>query len=862
VQPGEDVPAGELIRAGEVYCATGADERHVTGSFYTPDYIVEHAVRDALEPLTAGRTPDELLRLRVVDAAMGSGHFLLAATDFLARAYARACIDHGQAQAGEAEEDLPLSRRRVVEHCVYGVDLNPMAVELAKLALWLATMARDRPLTFLNLHLRAGNSLLGIPVERTGSLAVSRNGRKSRKAPEQAELPVFAQKFRGRLPVMINDVLTILARDTRTMQDVEVKEELEKAIDGVRAPFRDVADVQAMLLLPELAAQVDEAVERVRPADKGLVKAGGRALEKERDQNARLESGRLVELIERPAELAKHPLVELAQSERARSHWFHWQLVFPEVFFDRHGNPLERAGFDAVVGNPPWIRQETLKRDKAALEALYPEVFHGTADVYVFFVAAGMQLLAKGGRLELVLPNKWLKADYAEAMRRFLGEKCEALSLVDFGHAPVFPDADTFPSILMLAHKDGGAPELMYARIPREELAGITKGVHLTEAVRRNRFPVAKGQLREDGWYPVTPEEAALMDKLRTAGTPLGEVVGRAPVYGIKTGLNEAYLLDQATRDRLVGQDTGSEELLKPFLRGADVDRWAPVWGGEWMLVLPSSENRKWPWSTCPDDAAAEAVFKSTYPALHAHMSRHRQALRGREDQGRFWWELRSCDYYDEFSRPKIVYAQIQFHSCFALDADGRMLNDKAFFVPAADSSVAAVLNSRLLWWLLWRSAPRMKDEALALHAFFMSRLPIAAGCGEHVAAITQKTLSRRERAAQFLDWLRLEMELPKASVRVQSFWRLSEKGLAAELRKAGLQLSSAALARVRDEFAPAKAEVHRLWGEIRDLEHATQRLVHDAYHLAPDDIALVERTLPPRDPMRVLDEEFVPLED
>lgn len=880
------LPESERIHAGEVYSAKENNERHSTGSFYTPDYIVEHVVQDALGPLVAGRTPEELLRLRVVDPAMGSGHFLLAAVDFLARAYGQARIDAGLDDDGvTSDEELSEWRRLVVEHCIYGVDMNPMAVELARLALWLATMARDRPLTFLNLHLKCGNSLVGIPVERTGALAPARKaGANRRGQSDQKDLPLFAEKFRARLPHMINDVLAILERETKTKADVEVKETWEKAIEYLRAPFIDVADVQALLLIADRLADVDAAVESVRPgsaelkaAIAGLRAAAAKEADpkkrkkqlKEADtreaedaaQNLRLEFDRLVALIEKAKELFDHPLVALSRKERARARWFHWQLLFPEVFFDRLGRVRDDAGFDAVIGNPPWIRQETLKDDKFALEALYPEVSHGAADIYVYFVAAGLGMLAKNGRLALVLPNKWLKADYAAGMRALLTERFRPTSLVDFGHAPVFPDADTFPCLLTAVHRDGSDGDLQFAPITRADLETIEKGSHLTALVREKRYPVRPSLLQRGGWFPLPSTEADLWEKLRRTGRTILQIDPTGASYGIKTGFNEAFLISQEVRDDIVARDATSGSVIRRYMRGEDIDRWDSRWGGQWMIGLVSGASFRWPWSGLSADRAEE-VFALEFEAIAEHMKKHRAKLKKRSDQGEYWWELRSCDYWDAFGRPKIAYQQIQFHSSFSYDDKGFFLNDKGFFLPATDIGSASALNSRLMWWFLWRTAPHMKDEALALHKFVVDELPIVSAAETQAERLVGLTARRRAAAREFLDWLRLTIGLPKSTQKLESFWRLTDKGLAAELKRAGLKLSPAGLAEVRGEFEKARANVMALWTEIRTLERETQRLVYDAYGLTSEEVALVERTLPPRDPMQVLDQEFVPFED
>ena len=175
---------------------------------------------------------------------------------------------------------------------------------------------------------------------------------------------------------------------------------------------------------------------------------------------------------------------------------------------------------------------------------------------------------------------------------------------------------------------------------------------------------------------------------------------------GFKTGLNEAFLVDSSTRDKLVAKDPKVRKLLRPYLRGQDVQRWSCPDAGLFMIVMKSSENHTWSWSDAPDEAEAERRFKQEFPSLYEHFKPLQEfsdpktgklrGLRHREDQGRYWWELRSCAYYDVFERPKIIYQVIQYHARYCLDSDGRLGNDKTFFLPGADPWLLATLNSPL----------------------------------------------------------------------------------------------------------------------------------------------------------------------
>src|SRR5262249_30465823 len=149
------------------------------------------------------------------------------------------------------------------------------------------------------------------------------------------------------------------------------------------------------------------------------------------------------------------------------------------------------------------------------------------------------------------------------------------------------------------------------------------------------------------------PDAEALMEKIRRAGIPLSEFIGRTPYRGILTGLNEAFLIDTATKERLVKEDPKCAEIMKPYLRGQDIKRWSREWAGLWMILLKSSENQKWAWSQSGENA--EKVFAQSFPSLHGHLKPLEEQLRKREDQGRYWWELRSCVYYEAIERPKIV---------------------------------------------------------------------------------------------------------------------------------------------------------------------------------------------------------------
>src|SRR5690606_39214718 len=151
--------------------------------------------------------------------------------------------------------------------------------------------------------------------------------------------------------------------------------------------------------------------------------------------------------------------------------------------------------------------------------------------------------------------------------------------------------------------------------------------------------------------------------------------------------------------------------LLRPYYRGQDFCRWNADWAGLWMIVLKSSDNFDWPWADAGDNA--ETIFQRTYPSLYRHATSYRTALEKRQDQGRYWWELRSCAYWVDFDRPKIMYPEITWRADWCLDRRGTLCNNTAYILPCDDPWILAVANAPVTWWYSWRNAMHGKDEAL-----------------------------------------------------------------------------------------------------------------------------------------------------
>jgi hypothetical protein len=359
-------------------------------------------------------------------------------------------------------------------------------------------------------------------------------------------------------------------------------------------------------------------------------------------------------------------------------------------------------------------------------------------------------------------------------------------------------------------------------------------------------------------WSLEPPEVDGLMAKIRERGVPLAEFVGAKPYRGVLTGFNEAFLIDGATRAALIRDDPGCGAIIKPYLRGQDIGRWVPDWQGLWMIVLKSSGNHAWPWSNAGD--GAEVVFQRTYPGLHAHMKSLQDRLMARQDQGRYWWELRACDYYGAFDRPKIVHTDIAWRPQFAYSDAPLYFVNTCYVWPATDFFVLAAMNSPLLWAFMWRHAQHGKDEALRLIYSYMTTLPIAEPTTElrtqvegRVAeriAIAQET---RDQTRELLTWLRLELGVDPPGQRLETFADLTPDAFVAEVRKrrpkGAPRLTPKTIADLTQTHRHYAEPAHTRAVRVRALERELSDLVNRAYRLTDEEIDLLWRTAPPRMP-------------
>ena len=373
-----------------------------------------------------------------------------------------------------------------------------------------------------------------------------------------------------------------------------------------------------------------------------------------------------------------------------------WRVEFAEVF--------DRGGFDVVLANPPYIQ---LQKDGGNLGRLYRDVeyatFVRTGDVYQLFYERGCQLLRSShGLLAYITSNSWLKAEYGKPLRKYFAKKHEPLTLVELGK-DVFASAVVDTSVLLLRKggTNGAFPAVDVDHLPN------------------SHFPPEGslwGRVRPAGevpWSILSSLEESVMDKVQAEGTPLREWDIRIN-RGILTGYNKAFIIDDATRRALVDEDPRSDDIIKPVLRGKDIQRYRAKWAGRWLIAAHNGYG------------GIPAIDIDEYPAVKTYLDWFYPQLEKRQDKGKTPYNLRNCVYYEEFSKEKLFWIELVNSGRFAYDDSG-IYGEATTFVMTGEGLkyLCAVLNSTLIRWFLEQVAPTSGMGTLRWKKVYVQTIPI-----------------------------------------------------------------------------------------------------------------------------------------
>lgn len=471
----------------------------------------------------------------------------------------------------------------------------------------------------------------------------------------------------------------------------------------------------------------------------------------------------------------------------------HADHLKPMRFTDAFPDVMARGGFDAIVGNPPYVRQEELGEQFKKYAQKSYSVFAGTADLYAYFFERAHGLLKVGnGHFGMICSNKFMRSNYGRALREFLAKRTTLLKIVDFGELPVFANASTFPAIFLTRNGGTATQEFVYAPIKRLHFESLQNEIEAGKVVLDSK------SISGDNWSLSNKGELAVHDKIKAAGIELSKYAKQEIYRGIITGLTEAFVIDGDIRQRLISEDEKNVELIKPFAVGDDVRKYAINSRNRYLILIPKGwtkanmgkEKNPWEW------------FQKTYKSLAKYLSQFEQKAKKRQDKGDYWWELRACDYYDKFEVPKIVYPDIAKESRIAFDTKGLFLANTIYFIPTDDLYLLALLNSKLMFSYYKRVAAVLGD----------------ADKGGRLRWFRQDVLKLPIRTIKFSD--------PADKQRHDHIVKLVEQMLAAKEK----------LAKTKTD-----AESTRLEMQCESLDRHIDAAVYELYGLTEEEIRIVE---------------------
>lgn len=702
---------------------TGESARRQTGSFYTPRPIVEHMVDSTLKasladalcqrlPATSredAETGLEILfayteknhaftaaecsaliaaidALNILDPACGSGAypmgilhklvFVLAKLDpnnekWRARQIAKAEeIEDAQARdsaiaainADFADNALDYGRKLyLIENCIYGVDIQPIAIQIAKLRFFISLICDQKTHT-----------------DKARNLGIR-------------PLPNLETKF-----VAADSLLALDPTNSQgSMADSDQIKALKAQLAGVRHRY--------------FSAQSRDEKNRLRKQDDKLRK----------------------QILDALTQLGFG-----SEVERRRVEWNPYDHHAVAGFFEpvTMFGPRLQQGFDVVIGNPPYIQiQKFDAAHKQAWQAQHYNTYAATGDVYCLFYERGVRLLKEGGQLSYITSNKWMRAGYGEKLRNLFAKDVKVEELIDCGGVAVFSAAMVDTAIVQLSKRK---PKNSFPAAVLKRDFSLQQP--LAEYMHDNAVPFQNPSNGADSWVVMSSERYAIKQKVEAQGVPLERWHVQIN-YGIKTGYNDAFYINDAQREALIAQDPKCAELIVPLLRGRDIQRygndWASLEDERWMIFVP--------WHFPLHDAGteigasekAESLFRKRYPNLYKHLLSHKEKLsrRNQAETGiRYeWYALQrwASDYHLDFQKPKIIYPNMTKYLPFYLDtAEHFYGNQKCFIITTEDESLpylVAVLNSSLFRCCFMDNFPNLGEDRRELSKIFMDKVPI-----------------------------------------------------------------------------------------------------------------------------------------
>ena len=673
--------------------------------------------------------------LKVCDPSVGSGHFLVSALNEIIRTKYDLgilldrdgrrikkqdyCIEiendelmvsdadgepfvyiPGNPECQRVQEALFSEKRRVIENCLFGVDINPNAVNICRLRLWIELLKNAfytkesgytelETLPNIDINIKVGNSLL-----------------------HRYDITQDISEILHDSGISINEYKAAVS-DYKNAHTKELKRSLERMILQIKSGLHTQMGVNdpKLLRLNKLKGELHN------------LKAP-QLFEASKKEQAQYDK-KIKDLKSRISRLQDE--VDAIRDNRLFVDAFEWRIEFPEVL-DEYGRFV---GFDCIVGNPPYIQLQKMGEAADALAKMEYATYERTGDIYCLFYELGWQLLRPSGLLCFITSNKWMRAGYGENTRSFLSDKTNPRLLVDFSGVKVF-DSATVDTNILLFEKSPNTHDTLCAVTssqPRDVINNL--GVYVQQQGTTCGFsgPAA--------WVVLTPIEQSIKRKIESVGKPLRDW-DISINYGIKTGYNDAFIITTERRDEILSNCKSEEErqrtesIIRPILRGRDIKRYSYDWAGLWLIWIPWHFPLHLDSSIQGSSAEAEQAFMNQYPSVYQHLLLYKPQLsaRNKAETGiRYeWYALQrwGANYSDDFSQPKIMYPNMTKFIPFYYDEKGFYQNDKSFMITGNHLAyLTAFLNSSLFKFCFLDNFPELQGGTRELRKIFFDKIPV-----------------------------------------------------------------------------------------------------------------------------------------